>query len=115
MTILKINRNSVSRILKKGEKFLENLRKELPQKSRKKNSVISLGKSISNTKIQNEIIKTYFHLNKLYKNIIKKDKNSKRLYSRATSIFTNLIKFRSKYYSKALYKIKCNNVKKLKK
>ena len=111
-------RNSVSKIFeKKGEKFFRKLEERITLKNLdKKNSVISLGGgAFLNTKIQNEILSKHISiwLNWDTKTLLKRIKNSKKrpLALGATSAeLTNLIKYRSKFYSKALYKIKCDNL-----
>ena len=102
-----------------GEIFFRNLEEKVTLNILKKNKiVVSLGGgSFLNKKIQKEIINnhTSFWLNWDNSVIINRIKNnSKRpiAYKLDVNELNDLIKKRSKIYSKALYKIDCNNLSK---
>ena len=103
----------------KGEKFFRNFEEKITLKLLKKNkSIISLGGgAFLNPKIREEVLKNHFSfwLKWTSRTLIKRIKNSpKRPISYKASQFEllNLIKKRSNIYSKANYKINCENLSK---
>ena len=112
----------ISKIFKnKGEKFFREYEEKITLNILKKNNiVISLGGgAFLNKNIRNEILKNHFSFwLKLESDIlIKRIKNSTKrplAYNISDIELKNMIKERSKIYSKALYKINCNKLIKLK-
>ena len=110
----------ISKIFKdKGEKFFREYEEKITLNILKKNNiVISLGGgAFLNKNIRNEILKNHFSFwLKLESDIlIKRIKNSTKrplAYNISDIELKNMIKERSKIYSKALYKINCNNLSK---
>ena len=110
----------ISKIFKnKGEKFFREYEEKITLNILKKNNiVISLGGgAFLNKNIRNEILKNHFSFwLKLESDIlIKRIKNSTKrplAYNISDIELKNMIKERSKIYSKALYKINCNNLNK---
>ena len=110
----------ISKIFKnKGEKFFREYEEKITLNILKKNNiVISLGGgAFLNKNIRNEILKNHFSFwLKLESDIlIKRIKNSTKrplAYNISDIELKNMIKERSKIYSKALYKINSNNLNK---
>ena len=110
----------ISKIFKnKGEKFFREYEEKITLNILKKNNiVISLGGgAFLNKNIRNEILKNHFSFwLKLESDIlIKRIKNSTKrplAYNISDIELKNMIKERSKIYSKALYKINCNKLSK---
>ena len=110
----------ISKIFKdKGEKFFREYEEKITLNILKKNNiVISLGGgAFLNKNIRNEILKNHFSFwLKLESDIlIKRIKNSTKrplAYNISDIELKNMIKERSKIYSKALYKINCNKLNK---
>ncbi len=105
----------------KGEDYFRKFEEKITLKILKKNNiVISLGGgSFLNKKIRDEILKNHlsFWLNSNSKILIERIKNnSKRplAFKATTDELIDLIKKRSNIYSKASYKINCDNITKLK-
>ena len=111
---------SISEIFqKKGEKFFRNFEEKITLKVLKKEkTIISLGGgAFINLKIREEILKNHFSywLKWTSKTLIKRiQKSPKRpiSYQATQNELTNLIKKRSIIYSKANYKINCENLSK---
>ena len=109
---------SISEVFEKmGEKYFRNLEEKITLKVLKRdNHVISLGGgSFINNKIRKEIINNHlsFWLNWDDQILLKRIKGSKKrpLVFHSTNIeIKNLIKKRSKIYSKAKFKIECNKL-----
>ena len=107
----------ISNIFKiKGEKFFRNLEEQLTLDILKKKQVIVAlgGGAFINRNIRNEVINNHisFWLKLNSDQLIRRIKNSTKrpLVLNASKIeLTNMIKNRSKYYAKALFKINCNN------
>ena len=100
----------------KGEKYFRKIEEEITLKMLKKNSsVISLGGgAFLNKSIQKEVLKKHlsFWLSCNYKTLIKRIKNSKKrpiAFRASNDELIEIIKKRSNVYSKALYKIDCDN------
>ena len=117
---LNIEKNNAMKIAdifkKKGEKFFRAKEEREVMKSMEKNKcVIALGGgAFINNNIRNEVINNHisFWLKLNSDLLIKRIKNSTKrpLVLNASNIeLTNMIKNRSKYYAKALFKINCNN------
>ena len=103
----------------KGEKFFRVVEKNLTLKILKKNKIVVAlgGGAFINKDIRNEILKSHlsFWLKWNSKTLIERLRNnSKRpIVSKSTNDeLMELIKKRSNFYSKAMYKINCNNLKK---
>ena len=103
----------------KGEKFFREIEKKITFKIlKKRNVIISLGGgAFINNKIRKEIIINHlsFWLKWDSKILIKRIRNSfkRPMAMKATNIeLIDLINKRSNIYSKALYKVDCNNLKK---
>jgi len=101
----------------KGEDFFRKIEEKITLKKLKSNpAVISLGGgSFINRNIRKEVIKNHlsFWLNWSNEILVNRIKNSKKrpLVSTATeNEIIDLIKKRSNIYSKALYKIECDNL-----
>ena len=111
---------SISQIFQlKGEEFFRNLEEKITLKVLKKeNTIISLGGgAFINLKIRDEILKNHysFWLKWASKTLIKRIQNSPKrpISHHATqNELSNLIKKRSNIYSKANYKINCENLSK---
>ena len=107
----------ISNIFKnKGEKFFREYEEKITLELMKiKGIVVSLGGgAFLNKNIRNEVLKNHisFWLKLNSDLLIKRIKNSTKrpLVLNASNIeLTNMIKNRSKYYAKALFKINCNN------
>ena len=106
---------------RKGEIFFRKLEEEITlEQIEKKNKVISLGGgAFMNEKIRKEILKDHlsFWLQLNTKTLIDRIKNSLKrpIAANSTNLeLINLIKKRSNIYSKALYRINCNNLTKTK-
>ena len=110
----------ISKIFKnKGEKFFREYEEKITLNILKKNNIVIAlgGGAFLNKNIRNEILKNHFSFwLKLESDIlIKRIKNSNKrpLAHNISDIeLKNMIKERSKIYSKALYKINCNNLSK---
>ena len=102
-----------------GEKFLEKLRKNYITNFKKKNVVIALGGgSFLNGKIKKEILNNHvsFWLHLSSEKIIKRLRGSTNrplIKDISKNELINLIKKRSNFYSKALYKVNCDNLSKI--
>ena len=115
--IEKKENSSINLIFKNnGESYFRRIESEITLAVLKKeNSVISLGGgAFINRSIRNEVINNHisFWLKLNSDLLIKRIKNSTKrpLVLNASNIeLTNMIKNRSKYYAKALFKINCNN------
>ena len=109
---------SISDIFKnKGEKFFREFEEKITLKILKKeNVVISLGGgAFLNKKVRKEILSNHlsFWLNWSSDTLIKRIKNSHKRpisFQASNAELINLIKKRSNFYSKALYKISCDNL-----
>tara|TARA_B100002019_G_scaffold211125_1_gene183885 strand:+ start:219 stop:731 length:513 start_codon:yes stop_codon:yes gene_type:complete len=104
---------------KKGEKFFRSLEEKITLKILKKHkTIISLGGgAFINLKIRDEILRNHhsFWLKWTSKTLIKRIQNSPKRpisYKAKHSELLNLIKKRSSIYSKATYKINCENLSK---
>ena len=112
----------ISKIFKnKGEKFFREYEEKITLNILKKNNIVIAlgGGAFLNKNIRNEILKNHFSFwLKLESDIlIKRIKNSTKrplAYNISDIELKNMIKERSKIYSKALYKINCNNLNKTK-
>ena len=112
----------ISKIFKdKGEKFFREYEEKITLNILKKNNIVIAlgGGAFLNKNIRNEILKYHFSFwLKLESDIlIKRIKNSTKrplTYNISDIGLKNMIKVRSKIYSKALYKINCNNLNKTK-
>ena len=110
----------ISKIFKnKGEKFFREYEEKIKLNILKKNNIVIAlgGGAFLNKNIRNEILKNHFSFwLKLESDIlIKRIKNSTKrplAYNISDIELKNMIKERSKIYSKALYKIDCNNLSK---
>jgi shikimate kinase len=113
---------SISNIFeKKGESYFRDIEERVAFKALKNtNHVISLGGGgFINDKIRKDVLTNHlpFWLSWEYSTLLKRIKDSKKrpLAFKSTDIeIKQLIKKRSKIYSKAQYKINCNNLQKLK-
>ena len=113
---------TISKIFEtKGENFFRNFEEKITLDILKKNGiVISLGGgAFLNPKIRKEILTNHisFWLKWKNKTLIKRiHNNSKRplAYRSTKNELINLIKKRSNFYSKALYKVNCDNLTKIK-
>ena len=101
----------------KGEKFFRQIEEKISlEYLQKRQSIISLGGgAFINSKIQNEILSKHISIWLKWDadKLIKRIQNSKKrplVYKTDTDEIKNLIKSRSKFYSKALYKINCDNL-----
>ena len=101
----------------KGEKFFRNIEEKITIKLLKKDdTIISLGGgAFLNLKIREEILKNHFSfwLKWTSKTLIKRIQNSPKRpisYQASQNELINLIKKRSNIYSKANYKINCENL-----
>ena len=101
----------------KGESYFRNLEEKITIKILQNNCcVISLGGgAFLNDKIRKEIVNNHlsFWLNWDNKTLLQRIKNSKKrpiAYNSTDDELINLIKKRSKIYSKAKFKINCNNL-----
>ena len=111
-------KSSILEIFKnKGEGFFREAEEKITLKILKyKNCVISLGGgAFLNKKIRKEILSNHlsFWLKWDNKTLIKRVKNSHKrpiAYKLSDSELINLIKKRSNFYSKALYKVNCENL-----
>ena len=111
---------SISKIFElKGENYFRKFEEKITLKKLKlKSKVISLGGgAFINNIIRKEILKNHisFWLNLDDKILIKRIKNSKKrpvAFNASDNELIELIKKRSNIYSKALYKIKCDNLSK---
>ena len=109
---------SISNIFKnKGEKFFREFEEKITLKNLKKeNVVISLGGgAFLNKKVRKEILSNHlsFWLNWNSGTLIKRIKNSHKRpisFQASNTELIDLIKKRSNFYSKALYKINCDNL-----
>jgi len=102
---------------KKGEEFFRTLEEKITLRSLKQeNIVISLGGgTFINNAVREEVLSKHlsFWLNWDFKTLIFRIKNSKKrplAYKIQNLELKNLIKKRSKIYSKALFKIKCDSL-----
>ena len=110
----------ISKIFKnKGEKFFREYEEKITLNILKKNNIVIAlgGGAFLNKNIRNEILKNHFSFwLKLESDIlIKRIKNSTKrplAYNISDIELKNIIKERSKIYSKALYKINCNKLNK---
>ena len=103
----------------KGENYFRKIEEQITLKKLKSNSsVISLGGgAFTNNIIRKEILKNHlsFWLNwdsKVLVNRIKNSRNRPLAINATDSELIRLIKKRSRFYSKALYEIKCDSLKK---
>jgi len=101
----------------KGEKYFRDIEETITLKILKKNNiVVSLGGgAFLNNKIKKEILKNHisFWLNWDIKTLINRIKDSQKrpvAFNASNNELTDLIKKRSIVYSKALYKINCENL-----
>ncbi len=102
---------------KKGEKYFREIEEDITLNILKKNKiVISLGGgSFLNSKIKNEILENHisFWLNWSIKTLVNRIKGSQKrpiAFSSSKNELIKLIKKRSIIYSKAMYKIDCENL-----
>ena len=110
----------ISKIFKdKGEKFFREYEEKITLNILKKNNIVIAlgGGAFLNKNIRDEVLKNHFSFwLKLESDIlIKRIKNSTKrplAYNISDIELKNMIKERSKIYSKALYKINCNNLNK---
>ena len=110
----------ISKIFKnKGEKFFREYEEKITLNIlKKKEIVVALGGgAFLNKNIRNEVLKNHFSFWLKLDNdiLIKRIKNSTKrplAYNTSYIELKNMIKERSKIYSKALYKINCNNLNK---
>ena len=110
----------ISKIFKeKGEKFFREYEEKITLDILKKREIVVAlgGGAFLNKNIRNEVLKNHFSFwLKLDSDIlIKRIKNSTKrplAYNTSDIELKNMIKERSKIYSKALYKINCNNLNK---
>ena len=110
----------ISKIFKnKGEKFFREYEEKITLNIlKKKEIVVALGGgAFLNKNIRNEVLKNHFSFWLKLDNdiLIKRIKNSAKrplAYNTSNIELKNMIKERSKIYSKALYKINCNNLNK---
>ncbi len=105
---------------KKGEKFFREVEEKITLKLlKKKNIVIALGGgAFLNKSVRSEILNSHLSIWLKWKNdtIVKRITNSVKrpiAYKSSRSELFNLIEKRSNIYSKALYKIECDNLKKI--
>ena len=111
---------TISKIFEiKGEKYFRKIEETITLKILKKSKmVISLGGgAFLNNKIKKEILDNHisFWLNWDIKSLINRIKDSKKrpvAFNATTNELANLIKKRSIVYSKAMYKIDCENLSK---
>tara|TARA_B110000261_G_C12909495_1_gene287842 strand:- start:206 stop:718 length:513 start_codon:yes stop_codon:yes gene_type:complete len=109
---------SISDIFKKkGENYFRNLEEKITLKTLKNvNNVISLGGGcFMNSKVRKEILMNHFSfwLNWDEETLLKRIKNSRKrplAYKLNNQEIKQLIKKRSKIYSKAHFEINCNNL-----
>tara|TARA_B100000073_G_scaffold338521_1_gene335744 strand:- start:363 stop:875 length:513 start_codon:yes stop_codon:yes gene_type:complete len=109
---------SISKIFEKeGERYFREIEENITLKFlRNKNTVISLGGgAFLNAKIKREVLDNHisFWLNWDLKTLIKRIKGSKKrpiAHKSSKSEIEELIKKRSIIYSKAMYKINCENL-----
>ena len=109
---------SISKIFEtKGEEFFRKFEEKLTLKKLKINSsIVSLGGgAFTNKNIRQEVLKNHisFWLNWNDETLVNRIKNSKKRPLAVNSTSTeliDLIKKRSKVYSKALHEIKCDNL-----
>ena len=101
----------------KGEEFFREIEEKLTLNIlNKKNSIVALGGgAFLNKRIRDEIIKNHisFWLKWNDKTIIKRIKNNPKrpiAFKATSNELVNLIKKRSKIYSKAMYHIDCDNL-----
>jgi shikimate kinase/shikimate kinase/3-dehydroquinate synthase len=101
----------------KGEKVFRQIEEKITLENLQKNrSVISLGGgAFMNSKIQNEILSKHISIWLKWDTaiLIKRIQNSKKrplVYKSNEEEIKNMIKLRSKFYSKALYKLNCDNL-----
>ena len=112
---------SISSIFnKKGEKFFREIEEEITLDIlKKKNNVISLGGGgFLNSNIRKEIISNHISiwLDWNVKTLVNRVNNSSRrplAFNTSKGELVNLIKKRSNIYSKAMYKVNCNNLSKI--
>ena len=104
----------------KGEKYFRKIEEIITLRSlKKKNTVISLGGgAFLNSKIKREVLDNHisFWLNWDVKTLVNRIKNSKKrpiAFKSSKSEIEELIKKRSIIYSKAMYKINCENLTKI--
>ena len=104
----------------KGEKFFREFEEKITLRIlKKKNSIISLGGgAFMNRNIRDEIISNHlsFWLKWNEETLIKRIKNSSKrpkAFNASKDQLLDLIKKRSNIYSKALYKVNCDNLKKI--
>ena len=102
---------------KKGENFFRNIEEKITLKNlKKKNCVISLGGgAFLNNKIQNEVLTNHSSIwlkwdNKTLLNRMNRSKKRPIALNANNNELLNLIIERSKIYSKALFKVKCDNL-----
>ena len=108
---------NISKIFEiKGEKYFREIEEDITLKALKnESSVISLGGgAFLNKNIKKEILENHlsFWLNWSPKTLIERIQNNKRrplAYKTSKNHLNELIKKRSNIYSKALYKIECEN------
>ncbi len=101
----------------KGEKFFREVEKNLTLKILKKNKIVVAlgGGAFINKDIRNEILKSHlsFWLKWNSKTLIERLRNNAKrpIVSKSTNDeLMEIIKKRSNFYSKAMYKINCNNL-----
>ena len=116
--IEKKTKTSIANIFdKKGEKFFRSMEEKITLKIlKKKNCVISLGGGgFLNKRIQAEILANHLSIwlkwdNKTLLSRIKKSKKRPIAYNATNEHLLHLINERSKIYSKALFRVKCDNL-----
>ena len=112
---------SISSIFnKKGEKFFREIEEEITLDIlKKKNNVISLGGGgFLNSNIRKEIISNHISIwldwnVKTLVNRVNKSSRRPLAFNTSKGELVNLIKKRSNIYSKAMYKVNCNNLSKI--
>ena len=112
---------SISSIFnKKGEKFFREIEEEITLDIlKKKNNVISLGGGgFLNNNIRKEIISNHISIwldwnVKTLVNRVNKSSRRPLAFNTSKGELVNLIKKRSNIYSKAMYKVNCNNLSKI--
>jgi len=120
---LEIEKKTKMKILdifkKKGEKYFRSIEEKITlRKLKEVNTVISLGGGgFLNKNVQKEVLLNHFSFWLKYdsETLIKRIKNSKKrpiAYNSNDIDLKNLMKKRSKIYSKSLFKITCDNLKK---
>ena len=112
----KLNMKITNIFKSKGEKFFREQEEKITLNIlKKKNIVVALGGgAFINKNIRNEVLKNHlsFWLNLNTDIILKRIKNNNKrplTINASNNDLKNMIKIRTKYYSKALFKINCDN------